>query len=173
MLRLTRAGEYAVRCVLYLSGIEPGTVVSRKTVAREADIPDGFLGKIAQELARSGILQIVQGAKGGYRLQRSPENITLLDVVEAMTGVIGLNDCVLRPGSCSKSPVCPVHRVWARARDELRDTLGTADFATLLREGGLPMAPAAEDMCAAASPQDPSPCECAASSGETPDDGKQ
>ena len=134
-MRLTRAGEYAVRCVLYLSGQEQGEVVSRKEIAKGMEIPEQFLGKIAQQLARSGFIEIVQGAKGGYRLLVSPQELTLLDVVETISGEIFLNDCVMRPGSCKRSPTCAVHIVWKNAREQLRETLRAATFDKLLKEG--------------------------------------
>ena len=133
-MKLTRAGEYAVRCLLYLSAQGMGVVCNRKQIAAEMDIPDQFLGKIAQQLARSGFLEIVQGARGGLRLVTSPDKLTLLDVVEAVIGEIFLNDCILRPESCNRSNACSVHRVWEKARNQLRDTLREASFADLLKE---------------------------------------
>jgi Rrf2 family protein len=99
------------------------------------DIPEQFLVKIAQQLARSGFIEIVQGMRGGYRLLMSPENISLLDVVEAAVGEIFLNDCVMNPASCRRTPSCCVHMVWEKAREQLRDTLREATFQTLLAEG--------------------------------------
>lgn len=133
-MRLTRAGEYAVRCVLYLSRHGKGKLVSRKEIAAKADIPPHFLAKIAQQLAKTGIIEILQGAGGGYRLLLEPAEITLLDVIESIIGEISLNDCVARPDSCSSSPTCTVNRVWNRAREQLRNTLRQANFATLLEE---------------------------------------
>ena len=133
-MRLTRAGEYAVRCVLYLSAREEGVVTSRREVAEAMEIPGVFLGKIAQQLARAGILEIVQGARGGFRLLRSPEELTLLEVVEAVVGEIFLNDCLLKPRSCSRVESCAVHQVWIKARTQLRETLGQATFAQFLSE---------------------------------------
>ena len=133
-MRLTRAGEYAVRCVLYLASKDFGIICNRKQIAAEMDIPDQFLGKIAQQLARAGFLEIVQGAKGGLKLAVAPQNLTLLDVVEAVIGEIFLNDCVIRPESCQRSQACSVHRVWDTARSQLRDTLRDATFANLLTE---------------------------------------
>lgn len=133
-MRLTRAGEYAVRCVLYLSIKEKGIVVSRKEIAQAMDIPNQFLGKIAQQLSRSGIIEIIQGPKGGFRLLISPEKLSLLNVVEAVTGEIFLNDCILRPDSCGRSYTCAVHFVWQKARDQLRETLRKATFAKLVKE---------------------------------------
>ena len=131
-MRLTRAGEYAVRCILFLAGNDRGKVVGRVKIAKEMDIPEQFLGKIAQQLARSGFIEIVQGAKGGYRLLLSPEKISLLDVIEAITGEILLNDCILRPDSCFRTRECAVHRVWEKARKQLRNTLKEATFSKML-----------------------------------------
>jgi Rrf2 family protein len=131
-MRLTRAGEYAVRCTLYLSYLGKGILATRKDIASTMDIPDQFLGKIAQQLARAGIIEIVQGAKGGYRLMRSPLQLTLLDVVEAMIGEIVLNDCLINPDVCYRSPSCEVNRVWQKARDQLRDTLRQTRFIDLI-----------------------------------------
>ena len=133
-MRLTRAGEYAVRCVLYLASKGVGIICNRKQIAAEMDIPDQFLGKIAQQLARAGFLEIVQGARGGLKLVAEPDSLTLLDVVEAVIGEIFLNDCVIRPESCQRSQACSVHRVWENARNQLRDTLKEATFASLLVE---------------------------------------
>ena len=131
-MRLTRAAEYAVRCIVYLAGNGQGKVVGRVEIAKAMEIPEQFLGKIAQQLARSGFIKIIQGAKGGYRLLLSPEKITLLDVVEAVTGEIFLNDCVMRPESCFRTSGCSIHRVWEKAREQLRNTLREATFAKLL-----------------------------------------
>ena len=133
-MRITKAGEYAVRCVLYMSGMEKNQIIHRKEISKEMDIPDQFLGKIAQQLARSGFIEIIQGAKGGYRLLMEPAKITLLDVVEAVTGEIFLNDCIMNPESCARSSSCSVNTVWERAREQLRKNLRAATFDKLLRD---------------------------------------
>jgi Rrf2 family protein len=133
-MRLTRAGEYGVRCVLYLASRGVGVLCARKEIARQMDIPDQFLGKIAQQLARAGAIEIVQGAKGGFRLVVAPEQLTLLEVVEAVIGEIFLNDCIIRPESCNRSHACAVHCIWAKAKDQLRQTLREANFARILQE---------------------------------------
>ncbi len=144
-MRLTRAGEYAVRCVLYLAKQGKDQLVSRKEIAARADIPTHFLAKIAQQLAKAGIIGIQQGATGGYRLLLEPKDITLLQVIEAIIGEIALNDCVSRPQSCNSSTSCTVHRVWNKARKQLRETLAEADFATLVEEDACCLTPFPND----------------------------
>ena len=129
-MRLTRAGEYAIRCVSYLASMAPGELANRTQVAAEMDIPSHFLAKIAQQLQKRGLVTIAQGARGGLRLARPPAEITLLEVVEAVVGPISLNDCVLHPGTCDRSPACPIHQVWQTATEQLRQTLAAANFET-------------------------------------------
>lgn len=133
-MRLTRAGDYAVRCVLCLSLQEKGVVARRRDIARTMEIPDQFLTKIAKQLAHAGILEIVQGAQGGYRLIKPPEDLTLLEVVEAVIGEIALNDCLMNAESCNRSSSCAVHLVWEKARNQLRETLRGVRFADLMAE---------------------------------------
>jgi Rrf2 family protein len=133
-MRLTRAGEYAVRCVLYLSSQGCGVLVSRRVIAEYFAIPDKFLAKIAQQLGKAGIIEIRQGARGGYLLTRDPDTLSMLEVVEAMIGRIALNDCIADANNCPNSSNCAVNRVWAKARNQLRETLAAVKFADLLLE---------------------------------------
>lgn len=133
-MMLTRGGEYAVRCVLYLSMQEVGRIVPKKEIALAMDIPASFLAKVAQVLAKSRIINIHQGSGGGYTLALRPGDVSLLQVVEALEGEIFLNACIMSPDMCQKSPQCGVHKVWRRARDRLRETLAEVDFEQLSRD---------------------------------------
>ena len=138
-MEITRATEYAVRCVLHLALESGDRVVPRREIAAAREIPEQFLGKIAQRLSRAGIIRILQGARGGYQLAIPAERISLLDVVEAAEGELGLNTCVMHASACSRTCVCAAHRVWAEARRQLRATLGGVSFAELAaQEGPLP-----------------------------------
>ncbi|MDW7771516.1 MAG: Rrf2 family transcriptional regulator [Desulfobulbaceae bacterium] len=157
-MRLTRAAEYAIRCILYLANEGKGVLVSRKDIAEHAEIPPPFLAKIAQDLAKAGFIEIRQGAKGGFSLARDPGEITLLEVVETMIGEIFLNDCVARPSSCNVQNACAVHKVWLKARTQLRKTLQEATFARLLEDKVcIPVLPGKEIPLTGLSGQDNTP----------------
>jgi len=140
-MKITMAAEYAVRCVLYLTRKGRDVLVSRQEVASQAKIPDSFLAKIAQDLAKAGIITIKQGAKGGYSLHSDPETVTMLDVVETIIGEISLNECTTRPQACPASLDCSAHLVWQRARHQVRETLREANFAALARAGSCCLLP--------------------------------
>ena len=138
-MEITRATEYAVRCVLHLALDTRGRVVPRREIAAAREIPGPFLGKIAQRLARAGIIRIHQGSRGGYELVVPADRVTLLQVVEAGEGPLSLNKCVMHPKSCPRTCVCAAHRIWAEARRQLRATLAGVTFAELAaQEGPLP-----------------------------------
>jgi len=127
-----------------MAGQPVHTVIPRKDISRLMEIPDPFLGKIAQQLARAGLMEILQGARGGLRLLRAPESISLLEVIEAVMGEIFLNDCIMSPRTCRRSPACAVHTVWEKARNDLRRTLGEADFQQLSSSAGEESSPACQ-----------------------------
>ena len=119
--------------MVYLSGRGLGVLTSRQEIAAKADIPTHFLAKIAQDLARANLIEIRQGARGGFVLSRDPAQLSLLEVVETMIGEIYLNDCVARPNSCKVTCDCAVHRVWMTAREQLRETLNKVTFDQLIK----------------------------------------
>ena len=131
-MKITRATEYGIRCVFFLSGQERGAVVGRLQIAREMEIPEQFLVKIAQNLHRAGILEIVQGAKGGFRLIADPEKLNLLDVIEAVTGEIFFNDCLMQSHRCFRDASCAIHEIWVEARESFRCIMKTATFKSLI-----------------------------------------
>lgn len=151
-MRLTRAAEYAIRCMVYLSRQGQGVLTSRQEISQRADIPIHFLAKIAQDLAKAGLIEIRQGAKGGFILIKDPAAISLLEVVETMIGEIFLNDCIARPASCKVHYHCAVHHVWQSACDQLRSTLRQVRFDQLITDvsclpldGEAPLAMEGED----------------------------
>jgi Rrf2 family protein len=129
-MEITREADYAIRCVFYLSGrLDEVTMIDE--IAREMSIPKSFLAKILQKLTRAGIVNSYRGVKGGFQLARAPKNITLLDVVEAIEGPVGMNICVLDTGQCDLSGTCCIHPVWVEIRKDFRKLLGKRDFASL------------------------------------------
>jgi len=127
--------DYAVRMVLYLSQKE-GKVVSRKELAEKVDIPLSLLSRIGQMLEVANLVYVQKGRGGGYKLKKKPEEITLLDVIEAIHGKVYLNRCVESPGFCSRSPACPIHEVWIEVNERFKELLKSYDFSKLLTKNG-------------------------------------
>lgn len=114
--------DYAVRMVLYLAR-DPQKVASRSEIGEAMDIPLSVIARLGQTLEKAGIVEIHRGKKGGYRLRKSPDQITLLDVLEGFVGKISLNRCVDNPRLCSRNRVCPVYAIWRDINEKFRDLL--------------------------------------------------
>ncbi len=85
MLRLTKKVEYALFALQYMAGRE-GAVVSSKEIAECCGLSAELVAKVLSRLARGGVLRAIQGVHGGFRLERSPNQITLADVLRIVEG---------------------------------------------------------------------------------------
>ncbi|HPX62386.1 MAG TPA: Rrf2 family transcriptional regulator, partial [Deltaproteobacteria bacterium] len=95
------------------------------------DVPQTFLAKIFQQFSKIGLVRSYRGTGGGFVLGRPPENISLLEVVEAVEGPITPNRCVSAPGECDRSSFCKVHPVWVDVQARIRDILASVTLKDL------------------------------------------
>lgn len=133
-MQITRQADYAVRAMLYLAEEHPDPK-SRPTtskIAEEQKIPVSFLAKIISQLSIAGLIRTSRGASGGVYLARQAEEISLLEVVEAIDGPIKLNDCTNDPSICSFGDTCPIHDIWCEAQAELVRKLHETTFDKLI-----------------------------------------
>lgn len=136
MLRLSQAGDYAIRGVLHLAAHDPGTILLVREVAEARSIPRAFLAKIFQMLARSGVLRSHQGSGGGFSLARPADDITLLEVVEAIEGKILLHECILSEACerCETEEGCTIGSVWREAQNNMLDVLRGTTMAGMVAQ---------------------------------------
>jgi Rrf2 family protein len=134
-MQITRQADYAVRAVLYLSNLGPEQRAATSQIAQEQRIPPSFLAKIVSQLSVAGILQTSRGARGGVSLARTPDQISMLEVVEAIDGPILLNECVNdHGGTCPFEETCPMQAVWSDAQHELVSRLKSTNFEKFIKK---------------------------------------
>jgi Rrf2 family protein len=126
---LGRKADYSVRAVLDLASHFGRGRRKAREIATVMDIPERYLGQILADLVRADLLSAVAGPDGGYSLKRPPADMSLLEVVEAAEGPLGLDECVLNGGPCDWESVCPIHAAWSRAQRAFTDGLATTSFA--------------------------------------------
>lgn len=85
-MKLSRTVSYAVRATLQLAQNESTNPVPCSKLASDGEMPERFLLQILRVLVTHGILKSTRGVEGGYSLSRSPQDISLLDVIEAIDG---------------------------------------------------------------------------------------
>jgi Rrf2 family protein len=135
-VQITRQADYAVRAVLYLAELGPGARASTAQIAEEQRIPATFLAKIISQLSAAGVLRAVRGARGGVTLARPPQDVSLLEIVEAIDGPVTLNACTSDPAQCPLGDDCTVRDVWCDAQADLVRRLAETRFGQLMRANG-------------------------------------
>ena len=100
-------------------------------VCRRRDLPKEYLAKIFASLTRAGLVDAVRGKGGGHFLARSPEEISLLDVIEAIEGPLATNLCQHTPSKCAEED-CPVRPVWNEIQEQVRTLLASKHLSDFL-----------------------------------------
>ena len=88
-MKMSRTVEYAVQAMLQLAEHEPGVPIPCSRLAAAGQMPERFLLQILRNLVTHGILASTQGVEGGYTLERPADQISLLEVIEAIDGPLG------------------------------------------------------------------------------------
>lgn len=92
-MKLPVATEWALHCATSLAQLEPGATASAADLAEYFDLPPAYLAKQLQALTRAGVLAATTGPRGGFRISRAPDEITLLQIVEAVDGASQPYEC--------------------------------------------------------------------------------
>jgi Rrf2 family protein len=131
-MTLSKRGDYVVRSALALARAYPsGRPRKIREVVAEMGVPQTFASQILADLVRAGLATSRAGKDGGYRLARPPEEISLVEVVEAGEGPLRAERCALGDGPCRWEAVCPLHETWRAATEALREVLATTSLADL------------------------------------------
>jgi Rrf2 family protein len=129
-LTLSKTGDYAVRAALALAtSYDEGRYVTIAEVADRMKLPKPFTPHVLGMLSKAGIVESKTGRGGGYRLERDPRSISLLEVVESAEGPLINARCTLRGGACTPDDRCVVHGSWTAAGEAFRQRLREATLA--------------------------------------------
>ena len=133
-MKITREADYGLRVVLHLCKLGYGEKVEAKVISEKEGIPLRFLLKLLRKLIQVDILRSYRGVKGGYAINKLPEQITLKDVIEAIDGPVCVNRCVIEPTFCNlnKTAVCVVHRAMTKVQKSLNAELESINFKQLV-----------------------------------------
>lgn len=103
----SKAADYSILVVVYLASLPQGTIKSKAELAQVLRLPSDFLSKLLQKLTHASIVRSIKGIKGGYALQRAPQDITLRQVIEAIDGPFRLVECLKEDATvCIRSDLC-------------------------------------------------------------------
>lgn len=144
MLKLTKRTEYGLIALVDLA-LRPGQVISVREIGERQPVPKRLTGEALKALAHAGLVESARGAGGGFWLTRSPDEISLGEVVAALEGAPALTSCAdlgaaERDGSCEVEANCPIRSplqtirqgIWSLMQGTtLRSLMGTSPLVSI------------------------------------------
>lgn len=122
-MRITTKGRYAIRAIVNMASNKENKPISIKSISNSEELSPIFLEQIFTKLKKAGITESVRGASGGFRLAKELEQITVLDVLEAVEEGVVLAPCTSGDGSCERSVDCGLANFWYDTEQGIRDQL--------------------------------------------------
>jgi FeS assembly SUF system regulator len=133
MLRVTKLADYGVLMMTRFAA-HSEEIQNAKDIAINARLPLPMVGKILKILSRHGLLASHRGTKGGYRLARKPEDISIAAIIRALEGPIAVTECTdVVNGNCELQRGCPVSTNWSRINQALEEALEKITLAEMMK----------------------------------------
>jgi FeS assembly SUF system regulator len=134
MIRINKITDYGVVLLTHIAFEDESRIYNARDLASQTHIPLPMVSKILKALTRGGVLESHRGMNGGYRLKRPSEEITVVDIIEALQGPIAITQCIDESTSaCGIELLCPVRLNWQRINDVVRGALDGITLADMTR----------------------------------------
>lgn len=132
MLRLSKLTDYGTVVLAHMAR-NPGAMHTATEVADATRVALPTVSKLLKFFTRAGLVTSARGARGGYTLARPPEQITAVQIIDAVEGPVAITQCSLGHDRCGIEPVCGVGHNWQRISLAIRDALKAVTLAQLAR----------------------------------------
>ena len=131
-MKISTKTRYGMRFMIDLAQHWGEGCVALKDVAERQGISKKYLEQVVAPLAAAGLLRVTRGYAGGYELARSPQDITLADVVSASEDGLELLDCMSGLFACERQEGCLSQRIWGGLQNAMRDYLASQTLADVV-----------------------------------------
>ena len=123
MLKVTRLADYAVSIIYAFSGSER-EILSSQDIIEKTRLHKATVNKLLAQLVKTNFLEPFRGTKGGYRLKKGLDNISIRELIEAIEGPVLLTDCLNKnANNCNLFSVCNTKYIWSFVNTEINDTI--------------------------------------------------
>ena len=130
MLRISKLTDYGTVVMTYLAR-ENGRLHSVSEIASEIRLAAPTVSKILKQLVHERLVVSHRGVKGGYNLARPSAEISMLEIIDALEGRVGLTECGSSPGLCTQESLCSIRTNWQRINSAVREALAGVSLAEM------------------------------------------
>lgn len=132
MLKLSKMTDYATVILTYMAKSQKG-LHAAIGISEATGINPPTVSKILKALVKAKVLSSTRGAKGGYSLARSPEQITVASVISALEGPIALTECSISHQSCEQAAGCDIGANWSLINQTVFNALEAITLKDMMR----------------------------------------
>lgn len=136
MLMLSKKVEYGLIAILHMADARSSSLITAKEISDLYNIPAELLGKVLQSLAKSGLVESIQGARGGYKMALPIAQVTLGKVIEALEGPMVLARCQEHPSHCGQFTACNIKEPILQIHDQLQSFINGISLGSFRRPSG-------------------------------------
>jgi Rrf2 family protein len=127
----SRSSQYAIQALVFLATRTPGGYVMCREMARELNLPQPYLSKVMLQFTHARIIESSRGRRGGFRLRRSADDLSLKEIMQVIGGERSMKECVLGFKECSEETACAIHCQWYPVKQVLYQLLEGQSVGTL------------------------------------------
>jgi FeS assembly SUF system regulator len=132
MFKLSKTTDYGIVLLARLANEPDGAPRNARELAAESDLPVPMVSKVLKALAKEGLLTSQRGSKGGYRLARPPEDVSVSEMIRVLEGPVALTDCAIAPSICEHETLCAVREPWQLISRVVERALADVSLADLV-----------------------------------------
>lgn len=134
-MQLSTRSRYGTRMMLDMAQHYNEGPIPIGDIARRQDISVKYLEQLIIPLKKANYIKSVRGPKGGHMLAKSPEEITVGEIVNLLEGGINLTDCIEKPDICNRSSHCLTRGIWQEATKAMYDKLNSITLSEMIEMG--------------------------------------
>ena len=131
-MRLSTKSRYATRLLLDMAKQYKKGTIQSQDIARRQNISQKYIEQIIIPLKKANYIKSVRGAKGGHMLAKSPEAISVGEIVALLEGGSSLTECSENPEACDKVDTCLTRYLWREAAKAMYEKLNSITFSDLI-----------------------------------------
>ncbi len=132
-MRLSTKGRYGSRLMVDLALKYGHGPIMLRDIAERQKVSKKYLEQIIIMLKARGLVKSIRGAKGGYKLNRHPSKIRMIDIINAVKEPVWVVKCVNNPDSCSWSEICVTRDLWAQVSNDIVRRLSSITLERLVQ----------------------------------------
>jgi len=138
-MKISTKGRYGLVALVDMAIYGERDYINLKSISERQGISDKYLEQLFIPLKRTGLIESLRGAQGGYRLSRDADKITVKDVLNSLEGSLALIDCIVetKEERCEQFDCCVPRILWQKIMEEMNaitDSISLADIAKLFKE---------------------------------------